>query len=197
MNRQVFIKKLLMSVLSFSFLSFSAKKRDTCYTDSDVEGPFFRSGSPSRLNLSEGFKGRGKNLTVEGIIYGKDCKTPIENALIEIWHANPEGNYDLTSDKYLFRGKIYTDKMGRYSFETLIPKGYKDGGLDRPKHIHYMIEATGHQTLITQLYFQGDEKLKNDPFVLQNKGYKRTKQLTPISSNEFKIRFDIYLKSKI
>ena len=196
MKRVEFIKGLFTAIAVFSFLSFKTKTED-CNTDSDVEGPFFRPGSPDRLDLASGYKKEGKKLLVNGTVFGNDCKTPLNNALIEIWHASPEGNYDLTSDKFLFRGKIYTDDMGRYSFHTLIPKGYKDGGLDRPKHIHYKVISKSHKTLITQLYFQGDEKLKNDPFVLRNKGYKRTKHLKPISSNEFKVRFDIYLQPLI
>jgi protocatechuate 3,4-dioxygenase beta subunit len=77
---------------------------------------------------------------------------PISNGLIEIWHADQSGQYDL--DGFRCRASIKTSQQGEYGFETIMPKGY--GG--RPRHIHYKISADGFDTLVTQLYFE------NDPF---------------------------------
>jgi len=196
MKRIKFVKSILVAIVAFPFMSFDFLNKKDCYTDADVEGPFFRDGAPSRINLADSYTGKGVSLIVKGYVYGNDCQTPIKNAQIDIWHASPDGQYDLNSDKYMFRGKLFTDKKGFYQFKTLMPKGYKDGGLDRPKHIHYRVSSDAHKMLITQLYFKGDEKLKNDPFVIQNNGFKRAKTLQEITTGDFEMTFNINLKPK-
>jgi len=189
------ISAMIMAIPLLSFDIFSAKEKE-CYTDPDVQGPFFRDGAPTRLNLAKGYKGDGDSLLVSGFVFGGDCNTPLINAQIDIWHASPTGEYDLNSDKYLFRGTLFTDKKGCYHYETLVPKGYKDGGLDRPKHIHYRVTANDHKTLVTQLYFTGDEKLENDPFVRMNDGYRRVKTPQKTDVGGYEMTFDINLRPK-
>ncbi|MFJ8025300.1 catechol 1,2-dioxygenase [Streptomyces sp. NPDC096311] len=74
--------------------------------------------------------------------------------------------------KFNLRGRVIADEEGHYEFRTVAPGieplGLEEGnpvtdlahalGLEgvRPLHIHYIISAEGQQTLITQLYFDGD-----------------------------------------
>ena len=36
----------------------------------------------------------GERMIVHGKVYGADCRTPVRDALIEIWQANHAGRYD-------------------------------------------------------------------------------------------------------
>jgi protocatechuate 3,4-dioxygenase beta subunit len=65
---------------------------------------------------------------------------------------------------------------GTYSFRTIMPVSYPipdDGPAGqllaamgrhpfRPAHIHFMISAPGYRTLVTHLFFEGDEFLESD-----------------------------------
>ncbi|NAY91277.1 hypothetical protein GTQ34_05030 [Muricauda sp. JGD-17] len=196
MKRKDFLKSFLVG-LSLPFFAFGKSgQKKTCFTDADVEGPFFRKGAPKRLNLAEGYKEKGTILYVQGHVFGKKCIEPVKNATIDIWHASPKGQYDLNSDTFLFRGRLRTDDNGFYEYKTLLPKGYRDGGLDRPKHIHYKVRAEGYQELTTQLYFAGDEKLKSDFFVIRNRGMKRAMTPTTNEKGELKVTFNLAIKPK-
>ena len=172
-----------------------ASEKGNCFTDADVQGPFHRAGAPVRFNLADGYQGvSGKPLEVHGKVYSADCNTPIPNAKIDLWHAGPDGLYDEHSNKFVFRGVIQTNEQGEYFFKTLLPAGYKDGALDRPAHIHYIITADGHQKLVTQLYFKGDPKLKNDLFIQRNNGLKRALEFSANTRGIHEIKFDIVLR---
>jgi catechol 1,2-dioxygenase len=65
---------------------------------------------------------------------------------------------------------------GTYRFRTIMPVSYPipdDGPAGqllaamgrhpfRPAHIHFMISAPGYRTLVTHLFFEGDEFLESD-----------------------------------
>jgi catechol 1,2-dioxygenase len=54
---------------------------------------------------------------------------------------------------YKYRAKLAIPAGGAYGVETVMPGHYDD----RPaQHIHYMITAPGHKTLVTQIYFETD-----------------------------------------
>ena len=59
---------------------------------------------------------------------------------------------------------VMTDEQGQYEYETIKPAAYNVGSEKRPSHIHYMAQATGHQRLITQIYFKGDKHIAQDPW---------------------------------
>jgi catechol 1,2-dioxygenase len=75
----------------------------------------------------------------------------VEGAKVDMWHADHGGRYDTRGYKY--RTKVAPDPKGEYSVDTVMPGHYAD----RPaQHIHYLITAPGHKTLITQAYFATD-----------------------------------------
>src|SRR5712692_6030611 len=95
---------------------------------------------------------------------GPDCQ-PLVEALLDVWHANDDGIYDLTSPDFLWRGRMNAGKDGTYSFDTILPGRYRSGPEYRPRHIHFKVISPGFLSLTTQLYFEGDPYLKVDPFV--------------------------------
>ncbi|MFP4599856.1 MAG: hypothetical protein ACLFVJ_16480 [Persicimonas sp.] len=132
-------------------------------TGSDVEGPFHEPGAPERTVLADADEA-GERLVIEGTVYGPDCTTPVDGALLDVWHADADGNYHDAEADYRLRGQMMSDTDGTYRFETIRPGHYPLGNSMRPAHIHFTITKPGYAPLTTQLYFAGDPYLSpNDP----------------------------------
>jgi protocatechuate 3,4-dioxygenase beta subunit len=84
----------------------------------------------------------------------------LPDATIEIWQANHFGYYDL--DGYRYRGKLSVDSFGQYKVETVMPGHYPDRSRVC-QHVHYLVTAPGHKTLVTELYFATDPAFDGDP----------------------------------
>jgi len=124
----------------------------------------YRSGAPETAHLTPppDFRWRNQRLVIAGRVFAGDCRTPLPNVLIEVWHADPEGNYD-HSDNFYLRGQLRTDAAGRYKFTTLAPGRYRRGEAIIPAHIHLRLTAPDASPVFTQLYFADDPYLENLP----------------------------------
>ena len=125
-------------------------------TPRDVLGPFFKKGAPnSRALHTPGTP--GFPLRVAGkVTNNRGEKVP--GARIEMWQADHAGLYDLEGFRY--RAALITEEASDYTVDTILPGHYDD----RPaQHIHYMISAPGHKTLITQAYFATDPFFEGNP----------------------------------
>ena len=131
-------------------------------TEANIEGPFFKRGAPSRVDLVEPGD-RGTRIRVEGGVVDTDCR-PIPRARLEVWHADGEGAYDNAG--YRHRARLQADEAGRYAFRTIIPGRYLNGDRYRPAHIHVKVAAPGRRVLTTQLYFEDDPYNVGDPWFL-------------------------------
>jgi protocatechuate 3,4-dioxygenase beta subunit len=156
---------------------------ETDVTPSDVEGPLYREDPPWRgkpVKLYEEYEGveNGDVLFVQGRVTSADG-TPVSDAVLDIWQTGPDGGYDIWDERqpdYNFRGRFGVDEDGSYEFQTMVPKPYTvptDGPVGRllettgqhpwrPAHIHFKVEAKGHEPLITQVFFPEDPYLEND-----------------------------------
>ena len=105
-------------------------------TPYDEIGPFYRPDAPVRSKVGSGYVLRGRVLSTKG------CQ-PLANSRVEFWLVNPKGEYD---DAH--RATVYADKKGYYDFECNRPTDY----VGREPHIHMMVQAKGHEQLITQHY---------------------------------------------
>jgi protocatechuate 3,4-dioxygenase beta subunit len=124
-------------------------------TESDMLGPFYKEGAPFKQTLNEGVK-EGERLIITGKVTDTRCQ-PIKNAVLDIWQANSTGKYD--NEGFTLRGKINTDNDGNYVIDTIVPKEYAAGDINRPGHIHLKVGAPNQPILTTQLYFEGDPYL--------------------------------------
>lgn len=131
-------------------------------TEDNILGPFYRPNAPFRTVLAS--PKEGEPLVINGSVLGTDCN-PIPSARLDIWQANADGVYDLTSPEFLWRGQMLADDDGSYQFETIRPGWYRSGPDFRPRHIHFKVSNEGFEALTTQLYFEGDPYIKIDPFV--------------------------------
>ena len=150
--------------LIFTPPSFAQEWAGECRpTMSDVEGPFFLPDTPFRELLAPPDE-PGRWIKVEGRVLSGDCKTPLKDVLIEVWHTDSAGKYKGKDEGALYRGRLKSGDDGSYSFMTIMPGRYRLGNSYRPAHIHFRLSSAGHRTLITQLYFRGDPYLApNDP----------------------------------
>lgn len=176
---------LLSDVTRTSVLidALSHQAEDPDVTASDVEGPLYRDDPPWRerpVKIYEEYEGMGDGdvLFVSGRVTSSDG-SPLPGAVIDIWQTGPDGGYDLWDSRqpaYNFRGRFGVDESGAYEFQTMLPRPYTvptDGPVGRylemvgqhpwrPAHIHFKIEADGHERLVTQVFFPDDPYLEND-----------------------------------
>ena len=132
-------------------------------TVDDVLGPFYRANAPFRSVLASRSDGEWLKISGTVIGIGNQC-LPLSEALIDVWHANAEATYDMSSTEFPWRGRLTTDSNGAYTFETILPGRYLNGSQYRPRHIHFQVTHPDHRALVTQLYFEGDPFLASDPF---------------------------------
>lgn len=203
MDRKKFIVSSVLTAFSISTFAsivnnnsghFSAE--GDCETTNDILGPFYRKNAPIRSNLT--YKGlKGSKILLKGKVFGSDCKTKLENALVEIWHCNTDGEYDNDSELFLHRGQQPTNANGEYNFETILPGKYLNGKLYRPSHIHFRVTHKKTQELISQIYFKGDPHITEDPWASNKKAEHRILPIILEDTNgNLVINFDIYLKDK-
>lgn len=163
-------------------------------TPSEVLGPFFKKGAPNVSTLRQS-GAPGFPLRVSGKVYNSRGDA-VEGAKIDVWHADHAGRYDVVSYKY--RAKIAVPAGTEYVIETIMPGHYDD----RPaQHVHYMITAPGHKTLVTQNYFATDPFFEGDVDknyhkrnIAENRELVRPVTLYEVGTPRVAISFDIVLE---
>jgi len=207
MDRKEFI---INSTLAVFAVSMSSCKKDDdkviaggpltpvtdCETTSDILGPYYRAGAPDRYDLT--FTGiAGNVIELKGKVFKEDCSTPLENALVEVWHCDTAGNYDNSSSDFKHRGTRTTNTSGEYAFKTILPGKYKNGTLYRPSHIHFKITHSDSEELVSQIYFQNDPHIETDPWASTKNAERRILPITLEDVNgNLAIEFDISLTNK-
>jgi protocatechuate 3,4-dioxygenase beta subunit len=190
-------------------------------TNSEMTGPTFGHGIIQPLDndlirnySQDGSDAIGQRIVVYGQVLDENAR-PVRNTLVEFWQANAGGRYRHKREGYLAAldpnfggcGRALTDENGYYHFRTVKPGAYPwpNGGNDwRPAHIHFSV--FGHafaQRLITQMYFEGDPMIWQDPIALSIPDRGAVEQLiarldrqntTPMDALAY--RFDIVLRGR-
>jgi hydroxyquinol 1,2-dioxygenase len=177
-RRQEFV--LLSDVLGVSMLVIGLNHRHPAgATESTVFGPFFVEGAPGYENGDDlGNGAPGAPCLVSGRILSTTGE-PLAGARIDVWQADEDGLYDVQHPEVAEaqgRGWLASDDDGRFWFWSVLPVAYPipdDGpvgdllaaggrGPMRPAHIHFRVEAPGHDVLITHVFADGDEHLDGD-----------------------------------
>lgn len=134
-------------------------------TTSDVLGPYYRGGAPSRMVIASPTE-PGERLRLDGVVVGADC-APLAGAVLDIWQADKDGTYyePTAGEPYRLRGKLQSGSDGTWQLETIRPGNYKLGATSwRPAHLHFTVSCPGFRPVTTQIYFEGD------PFLPPNDG---------------------------
>lgn len=177
--RQEYI--LLSDVLGVSMLVDAINNRKPSgASESTVLGPFHVADAPelpmgSDICLDQ----KGDPMLVRGTIRSTDG-SPIAGAKIDVWQANDEGFYDVQQKgiqpDFNLRGVFRTGPDGRYWFKGVKPKFYPipdDGPVGqllralgrhpyRPAHLHYILDAAGHDRLVTHIFDPDDPYIASD-----------------------------------
>jgi hydroxyquinol 1,2-dioxygenase len=145
-------------------------------TEATVQGPFFWPGAPKKElgeDIGEGF---GEPTLYHGRVtdtFGK----PVANCIMDVWSGDEGGLYDMQKgDEMSLRAQFRTDKEGNYRFWSIKPTYYPVPGdgpvgrmldkmgrhLNRPGHMHMMLEAPGHQKLVTHIFVKDSPYLDSD-----------------------------------
>ena len=120
-------------------------------TESTVQGPEYKAGVPFRQGQDFAKGLPGQRLELSGRVLSMGCK-PVEGAVLDIWQTNSTGDYDYKG--FNLRGKIVTDKAGKYVLDTIYPvRLFMEGNFTRPSHIHVMVGVPGQPIITTQVYF--------------------------------------------
>ena len=177
-RRQEFI--LLSDTLGLSMLTvaMNSDKPAGC-TEPTVFGPFFLEDAP-RFELGDDVSNgaKGEPCMVRGTVKSLTGE-PIPNALLNVWQADADGNYDVQYAELAHpqaRGILHADSQGHFHFKTILAEAYpipSDGPVGamlkatknhpwRPAHLHFMVDAPGYERLITHVFRDHDQYLDSD-----------------------------------
>ncbi|SFP61922.1 dioxygenase [Actinomadura madurae] len=188
-------------------------------TEATVFGPFFVEDAP-RIEPGGDIGGGapGEPCWVEGTVRGIGGE-PVPGARIEVWEADDTGRYDVQygDGRTAGRAHLFTGPAGEYRFWAITPTPYPiphDGPVGamldavgrspmRASHLHFMVIADGHRTLVTHIFVRGDETLDSDAvFGVKEslvKDFERLPAGTPtpdgraVEGTWSRVRFDIVL----
>lgn len=177
-TRQEFI--LLSDTLGLSMLvtALNHGKPPGC-TEATVLGPFHTDDAPPAGQGSDIAAGApGTPLDVDVAFHSLDGRA-LAGASVDVWQADDTGKYDVQIAALTHRrarALLRSDADGRLRFTTIVPTAYPvptDGPVGcllvatgrhpwRPAHLHFLVKAEGHETLVTQMFRDGDPYLDSD-----------------------------------
>jgi len=142
-----------------------AARAESCgAADPNELGPFYRAGAPQRAVLCDTVE-PGDPYRLRGRVLGEGC-APVADALVEAWHADHHGDYDMSDPGkprdpsiYHLRGVLRSGADGAYELRTIVPGHYGR----RARHIHFLFHANGYEPFVTQSYFPDDPRVATDP----------------------------------
>lgn len=178
-------------------------------TENTLLGPFYQLGSPKRANGDSIIESpdSGQRLRVSGVVRSLDG-SPIPGATVDVWQTASNGLYaqqDPNQHPNNLRGIFTTDAAGRYEFITVRPVDYPvpvDGPVGRllaaagrqpvrPAHVHLIVSAPGHHTLVTHFFDSESPRLASDPvFGVRDS---LVKKFEPQPDGTLAVTFDVVL----
>ncbi len=129
-------------------------------TASQTVGPYFHIGL-DRLCVSDlAGNAPGEKLVIRGRVLDGDGK-PVNDALIELWQADPHGKFGQAG--FAGFGRVATDDGGGFRFTTLKPGTVPGpGNSQQAPHLNLIVFSRGLLThAFTRVYFN-DEDEAND-----------------------------------
>ena len=101
-------------------------------------------------------KGGAKGtITLSGVVTDTQC-APVAQAKIELWHADPAGEYNNVGCRY--RGHFFTADDGTFTVET-VKAGLYPG---RTRHFHVKVQPPDGSVLTTQLFWPDEQGNADD-----------------------------------
>ena len=116
------------------------------------EGPYSRDLDLERRDITEGREGVPLRV---GLRLLSSDGGPLAGALVDVWHADREGQYSgfpaetSAPGETFLRGSEQTDARGLCAFDTIYPGWYPG----RTVHIHLIAQVGESRSVTTQLFF--------------------------------------------
>lgn len=155
MNRRRLVQTAVVAGVLSGTVPLASSER--ARTPRDFTGPFYPRGPRNRTsNLIVG-EPRTDVLNFGGRVVTPGG-APYAGALVDIWHADPNGRYKHPRDRgqqelleeFLYWGEAVADANGTFAFRTYVPGRYAA----RPaQHIHYKVWFERKEILTSQVYF--------------------------------------------
>lgn len=145
-------------------------------TEATVQGPFFWPGAPKKELGDDIGEGLGEPTLYHGRVTDTTGR-PVAGCQMDVWSGDEGGLYDMQKgDTMMLRAQFRTDADGNYRFWSIKPTFYPVPGdgpvgamldkmgrhLNRPGHMHMMLEAPGHERLITHIFVKDSPYLDSD-----------------------------------
>ncbi|MCJ1246707.1 hypothetical protein MMC30_003916 [Trapelia coarctata] len=182
-------------------------------TTSAILGPFFRHDAPSLPHEASLVNSAhtGQVTYMHGRVLDLVTEKPIEGVVIGVWQANTNGLYEQQDEGQVdcnLRGRLKSDREGRYAFYCLRPTPYpiSDDGpagklsklLDRhpmrPAHIHLIATHDNYKPVTTQIFDSASKYLDDDAVFAVKKSL--VLDFVPLEGNpkaELELEYDIVL----
>jgi protocatechuate 3,4-dioxygenase beta subunit len=135
-----------------------------------TEGPYYFDVDSIRRDIREDREGTDLRLLIR--VQDAEACTPIESAVVEIWHCDAGGLYSgfelasqggvggsgPTDEETYLRGAQVTNSDGQVEFLTVYPGWYRG----RTVHIHFKVHLDSSTALTSQLFF--DEEVTTQAY---------------------------------
>lgn len=158
-DRRRFFKSMAIASAGFTLSGYLAEALTA--TPSTTQGPYYPLADDIALDKDNDLVQLGDNLTAAaGIVTyvtGRVLDTsgnPIKNALVELWHADREGDYQYSTGvgrnpacdaNFAGFGQFVTGSSGAFKFRTIKAGLY----VGRTRHYHWGITVPGRATRFT------------------------------------------------
>jgi protocatechuate 3,4-dioxygenase beta subunit len=155
----------------FRPMTILAQQAGSCVLTADSgEGPFYFDPALVRGDIVDGHAGAPLHVDIE-VVSANGCDV-LENARVDVWHADGLGLYsgyreqpgvgggistDVRGQTFL-RGTQFTNRDGRVQFETIYPSWY--GG--RTPHVHFKVFLSQREVIAGQIFFP--DEVNDDVF---------------------------------
>ena len=140
-------------------------------TADNVRGPFYRPNAPFRDRLCP-IDEPGDPIAIDGRVTGLPECRPLPGAVLDVWQTNARGFYSnmlgfgnpADPKTFHLRGRLRTDGDGHYRLLSVVPGHYPLWPFTRARHIHVIVTHDAYPPFVTQIFFDGDEYLRWDPW---------------------------------
>ncbi|MBR9832900.1 intradiol ring-cleavage dioxygenase [bacterium] len=130
----------------------------------------------SSIDTSPGWKQNGQKISLTGVVYERDGKTPAQNVILYYYHTDINGIYTTNPNEPLnmpknklgqthgyIRGWLKTGKDGKYTINTVLPGTYPSRA--EPAHVHLTVKEKNRE----EPYYLDDFVFDDDPLLTSEK----------------------------
>jgi protocatechuate 3,4-dioxygenase alpha subunit len=177
-------------------------------TPSQTVGPYFRIGLTSKHSKPcvAAPDAKGERIVMKCRVFDGDG-LPIDDAMLEVWQADAEGNYNHPDDPKCTGidpacngfGRMGTDDGGKCEFQTVKPgRVAGPGNVLQAPHLNLGLFARGMlKQFYTRIYFAGDPANAEDPtLALVPEDRRGTLMAQRDPRNPLEWRFDIHMQGE-